>query len=125
MEFRKLALMGLAGMMTLSLSGCIVVSEPSWDKDDPQYDQIHDERGNRQAIAKLNLNADFESVRNDLGTPDFSERWTEDNNEYQVLFYRTQRVHADGMTTKDECTPIVFKNGSLIGTGQMALDKVM
>ncbi|MAD54308.1 MULTISPECIES: DUF3192 domain-containing protein [unclassified Idiomarina] len=125
MEFRKLALMGLAGMMTLSLSGCIVVSEPSWDKDDPQYDQIHDERGNRQAIAKLNLNADFESVRNDLGTPDFSERWIEDNNEYQVLFYRTQRVHADGMTTKDECTPIVFKNGSLIGTGQMALDKVM
>ena len=125
MEFRKLALTGLAGMMTLSLSGCIVVSEPSWDKDDPQYDQIHDERGNRQAIAKLNLNADFESVRNDLGTPDFSERWIEDNNEYQVLFYRTQRVHADGMTTKDECTPIVFKNGSLIGTGQMALDKVM
>ncbi|OIM99919.1 hypothetical protein BFR57_05030 [Idiomarina sp. MD25a] len=125
MEFRKLALIGLAGMMTLSLSGCIVVSEPSWDKDDPQYDQIHDERGNRQAIAKLALNADFESVRNNLGTPDFSERWIEDDNEYQVLFYRTQRVHADGMTTKDECTPIVFKNGALIGTGQMALDKVM
>ena len=125
MEFRKLALTGLAGMMTLSLSGCIVVSEPSWDKDDPQYDQIHDERGNSQTIAQLNLNADFESVRNKLGTPDFTERWTEDGDQYQVLFYRTQRVHADGMTTKDECTPIVFKNGSLIGTGQLALDKVM
>jgi hypothetical protein len=37
-----------------------------------------------------------------------------------VLFYRTHRRDGDGVTTKDECTPLVFKNGLLIGWGDAA-----
>ncbi|WP_279513250.1 DUF3192 domain-containing protein [Idiomarina aquatica] len=37
---------------------------------------------------------------------------------------RTHRTHADGMTTRDECTPIVFIDDKLTGTGELALDKV-
>jgi len=32
------------------------------------------------------------------------------DDEYRVLYYRTQRLHADGDTTKDETTPLIFKN---------------
>ncbi|MGM7317370.1 DUF3192 domain-containing protein [Idiomarina sp. ST10R2A5] len=32
--------------------------------------------------------------------------------------------HADGMTTRDECTAIVFIDDTLAGTGEMALDRI-
>jgi hypothetical protein len=33
------------------------------------------------------------------------------------LFYRTQRKHSDGETTRDETTPLVFRDNRLIGWG--------
>ena len=39
---------------------------------------------------------------------------------YEVLFFRTHRTHSDGETTKDECTPLVFRDGVLIGFGDKA-----
>jgi hypothetical protein len=43
---------------------------------------------------------------------------------YQVLYYRTHRTHSDGETTKDETTPLVFKDSALIGWGMDALARV-
>ncbi|WP_241971558.1 DUF3192 domain-containing protein [Idiomarina fontislapidosi] len=125
MKLNKLAMTGLAGLMAISLSGCIVVSERGWSEGEAQYDHQQVERDNRQMISNLTMNARLDDVRTRMGTPDFNERWSENGDDYQVLFYRTQRLHADGLTTKDECTPIVFVNGELAGTGQVALDKVM
>jgi hypothetical protein len=34
-----------------------------------------------------------------------------------VLFYRTQRIHKDGLTTKNECTYVEFIDGKLSQTG--------
>ncbi|HET8817399.1 MAG TPA: DUF3192 domain-containing protein, partial [Pseudidiomarina sp.] len=59
-----------------------------------------------------------------LGTPNFSELWTVDGDKYRVLYYRTHRVDSDGETTKDECTPLVFVNGSLVGTGDLAVSRI-
>lgn len=34
-----------------------------------------------------------------------------------VWFYQTQTVWADGLTTEDECIPLVFTDGKLAGWG--------
>jgi hypothetical protein len=68
-----------------------------------------------------NLNDSRQSVVEQLGAPDFSEAFSKKDDSYRVLFYRTQHEHSDGETTKDETTPLVFKNDRLIGWGQDAL----
>ena len=44
----------------------------------------------------------------------------ENQNAIQVMFYRTQHVRADGLTTQDECTPLLFENEKLIAWGDGA-----
>ncbi|PKL94995.1 MAG: hypothetical protein CVV18_07155, partial [Gammaproteobacteria bacterium HGW-Gammaproteobacteria-8] len=53
--------------------------------------------------------------------PAFSEAFTIDGVAHRVLFYRTQRVEGDGVTTRDETTPLVFVEGRLAGWGETAL----
>ena len=36
------------------------------------------------------------------------------------MFFRTQHVRADGLTTQDECTPLLFENDKLIAWGEGA-----
>jgi len=75
---------------------------------------------NRQFIAKVQLDKfTFEQALTNLGSPDITEAITVDNTNYQVMFYRTQHVKSDGITTQDECTFLLFVNGTLkeIGLG--------
>ena len=75
---------------------------------------------NRQFIAKIKLdNFTFDQALKDLGSPDITEARTVDEMYYQVMFYRTQHVKSDGITTQDECTFLLFVNGMLkeIGLG--------
>jgi outer membrane protein assembly factor BamE (lipoprotein component of BamABCDE complex) len=105
----------------MALSGCVVAiggkdensssNNSSWKKA---------QKLNNQVISQLNLGTALDSVRGQLGTPDFSESFREGDNETVVLFYRTHHQHSDGETTKDECTPLVFKNGVLTGWGEKA-----
>ena len=60
-------------------------------------------------------------IRTDLGTPDFTEAYNRDNKKVKVLFYRTHRVKADGVTTKDECTALIFVDNKLDSYGDRAL----
>ncbi|TMM42649.1 DUF3192 domain-containing protein [Colwellia ponticola] len=75
---------------------------------------------NRQFIAKIKIDTfTFEKALSHLGSPDITEAITIDNINYQVMFYRTQHVKSDGITTQDECTFLFFINGMLkeIGLG--------
>ncbi len=75
---------------------------------------------NRQYIAKIKLQEfTFEQALTELGSPDITEARTVDEVYYQVMFYRTQHVKSDGITTQDECTFLLFVNGVLkeIGLG--------
>ncbi|MEW6992892.1 DUF3192 domain-containing protein [Colwelliaceae bacterium MEBiC 14330] len=75
---------------------------------------------NRQYIAKIKLQEfTFEQALTELGSPDITEARTVDELYYQVMFYRTQHVKSDGITTQDECTFLLFVNGVLkeIGLG--------
>jgi len=104
--------------LTLSLTGCIVVAGgedhiTTSDFEDREYT-------NRKTIASISLNSSYADVTNQLAVADFNESYQKDGKTIQVLFYRTNRIHKDGLTTRDECTYLYFVNGSLTETGQGA-----
>lgn len=68
-------------------------------------------------ISNLALDTSYQTVLNKLNTPNFTELLKQGDDVYQVLFYATHSIHSDGKMTKDECTPLVFKNDKLIGVG--------
>ena len=75
---------------------------------------------NRKHISNLETGMSYESVLRKMGVADFNELYEKQDGTYRVLFYRTQRTMGDGITTKDECTPIVFKDSGLVGWGDSA-----
>jgi len=78
------------------------------------------EEYNRQFIAKIQWNQfTFEHALEKLGSPDITEAKQIKGDRFQVMFYRTQHVKSDGITTQDECTFLLFKNDVLkeIGLG--------
>ena len=107
----------IAAPLTLSLSGCIV---SVGGEEDRMISSDFDDRefSNRKKIARLPLNSSFAEVSNKMGVADFNESYQKDDQNIQVLFYRTNRVHKDGLTTRDECTYLYFVNGALQETGQ-------
>ena len=108
------------------LSGCVVVAGDidEFDRGDYNSDWKSAERDNRGKISSLMLGSDYQSVLAKMGQADFSEAFEAGGDQYQILFYRTHRVESDGETTKDETTPLVFKNQTLIGWGQDALQRI-
>ncbi len=111
---------GLAIVMAaVMLGGCVVsVGGNRGSSGESSWKQI--ERENREAIAGLGDGMYVEEVRRRMGTPDFIESFSRDGHTWEVLFYRTHRVAADGKTTRDETTPLVFQDGFLVGRGESA-----
>lgn len=108
----------LAFSAPVVLSGCVI----SVDGNDRNHASEWEEReqNNRKHISNLQQGAAFEAIARKMGVADFSEMHQKDDGVYRVLYYRTQRTMDDGVTTKDECTPLVFKNGALVGWGDSA-----
>lgn len=115
----KKALMIAALVVPLTLSGCVISVDGEGDYSH-QSDWDDRETENRREISDLNTDTNISTVKRNMGTADFSELYQRGEDEYQVLFYRTHRAKGDGVTTKDECTPLVFKNGQLFGWGETA-----
>ena len=107
--------------LALAVYGVFVLLVISFYDDSPDKMQWEDrEAYNRQFIAKLQLEQfTFEQAINELGSPDITEARKVVNDKFQVMFYRTQHVKSDGITTQDECTFLLFINGVLkeIGLG--------
>ena len=78
------------------------------------------EEYNRVQITKLKLGSTREEVLALLGSPDITEAKRQGATAIQVMFFRTQHVRADGLTTQDECTPLLFENDKLIAWGEGA-----
>ncbi|HEA17086.1 MAG: DUF3192 domain-containing protein [Pseudoalteromonas prydzensis] len=111
----------IAALTAPLLTGCVIAvsdgeAETHWAGDNySSWEKRH--QSNRESIAALALDTSYQSVLKQLKTPDFTELLKKENDVYQVLFYATHSIHSDGKTTKDECTPMVFKNNKLIGVG--------
>lgn len=103
--------------LATTLSGCVISVNDGevdhslmGDSEDRAYD-------NRKKIAKVQLGSSFADMQEKLGVADFSQTYTSNEKTIRVLFYRTQRKHKDGLTTKDECTYLEFIDGELSQTG--------
>lgn len=108
--------------IAIALYGVFAASVMYFYKDTPVKMEWDEREGfNRQYIAKLTLdNTNVDKILKDLGDPDLTEAKKVNLSNYQVMFYRTQHKHSDGITTQDECTPLLFKGGFLIGIGESA-----
>ena len=102
----------------LTVSGCVVHVDDRRDGEDSAWAQR--EKDNRAAIEDLELGTAASDVRARLGSADFSEAFSSAGHDYRVLFYRTHRVDSDGETSRDETTPLVFRDGELVGWGDKA-----
>lgn len=78
------------------------------------------EEYNKIQISKIELGLKKQDVLALLGSPDISEAKRVNEKEMQVMFYRTQHKQADGITTQDECTPLLFVNDQLVAWGDSA-----
>jgi len=109
-------------LIALAIYGVFVALVVNFYDDSPSDMEWGDrESFNRQYIGKLTLEKfDFEKAIKELGSPDITEAKKVEDNNFQVMFYRTQHVKSDGFTTQDECTALLFKNGSLIAIGKTA-----
>lgn len=126
---RNLIAVAFLGVASLGLSGCVVNvgdGESDWDRSE-SWEKVQDK--NRSNLAKLSLGMSKDQVMTLMGVSDLSESYLQQSagqaeKEVLVLFYRTQRSHSDGKTTKDECTPVVLSNHVLVGWGDTAYNKI-
>lgn len=93
-------------------------------EDDPDQMGWEDRQAfNKRFINELSIDDQIQKnyVIDSLGSPDITEaKQIDSGTALQVMFYRTQHQQSDGITTKDECTPLLFKNGQLIAWGEGA-----
>ncbi|RDV24381.1 DUF3192 domain-containing protein [Alteromonas aestuariivivens] len=108
-------------LLGLAVYGLFVFMVISFYPDKPENMDWQDrEEYNKVQITKLRLGSTREEVLALLGSPDITEAKIHGGNTVQVMFYRTQHVRADGLTTLDECTPLLFENDHLIAWGEGA-----
>jgi outer membrane protein assembly factor BamE (lipoprotein component of BamABCDE complex) len=94
----------LALIMLVAISGCVT---PGMRMD-----------RNNSNLLTLEMEMTKQQVLEIMGKPDLNEAYKSLYGKYMVIFfYYTQRQRSDGNTTKDECTPVIFENGKLIGWG--------
>ena len=110
----------IAALTAPFLNGCVIAvsdgeADTHWAGSSSSWQKQH--KNNREVISNLALDTSYQTVLNKLNTPSFSELLKQGDDVYQVLFYATHSIHSDGKITKDECTPLVFKNDKLIGVG--------
>ncbi len=118
--------LAITGILAATLSGCVIIAgdHDEFKRELSSSDWEDIEQFNRTGIANLTLGENYVDVKQRLGEASFSEAFKMGDASYQILYYRTHRVHADGETTKDETTAVIFKDNSLIGWGDEALSQV-
>ncbi len=91
--------------------------------DDPSQ-MVWDDREafNRKFIQAIAPKATLQQrqISKVLGGPDITEALSTEQGLYQIVYYRTLRAISDGITTKDECTALLFHNGNLIAIAEDA-----
>ncbi len=92
----------------------VLVYDPSPDDMNWEDRQLY----NSQRLTELHLGQDINEVSGMFSKADFAEAKSVNDTQWQVFFFRTHQVASDGKTTKDECTPLIFKDNKLIAWGE-------
>ncbi|MCO7226525.1 DUF3192 domain-containing protein [Pleionea sp. CnH1-48] len=104
------------------LSGCVIAVGGDHDRYSGDWKETQEK--NRQLISQLQIGSSIAQVSDILGEAADSEGFEKDDGRYTILYYRTQHRHSDGETTRDETTPVIFKDGRLLGWGTSLLHSV-
>jgi hypothetical protein len=123
---QRLSLVGLVAS-SLMLGGCVIaVDGNGYKKSTSENSEKWEDReqNNRKHLQLITVNDTLQAVSEKMGSADFNEVIKINDTSYQVLYYRTQRVKKDGMTTKEECTPIIFLNQLVVGWGNTYLESL-
>ena len=110
-------------ILGLGLYALVATLVITFYKDDPQAMIWQDrEAFNERYIRKLSIDeaVTLNSVLDYLGSPDLTYAKRNKDQVWQIVFYRTQHQTSDGITTMDECTGLLFKNGELFLWGPSA-----
>jgi hypothetical protein len=110
-------------ILGLTIYASIVILVINFYKDDPQAMIWQDrEAFNNRFISKLDQSEviPLEEVLEILGSPDLTYVVKHKGDVFQIVYYRTQLIKSDGITTQDECTGLLFKNGNLLVWGENA-----
>jgi hypothetical protein len=103
--------------LTSTLTGCVIAVKDGEVDHSFMNDSGDRSYENRKKIAQVQLGSSFIDMQEKLGVADFSETYKLNEKTIRVLYYRSQRKHKDGLTTKDECTYLEFVDGELVQTG--------
>ena len=115
---RRLVVLMVGGILSYLAVVCLVLFLYEADPADMKWQER--ETYNAKQIGQLEFSMSKDDVIRMLGSPDISEAKETQSGAHQVLFYRTHHVTSDGITTKDECTPLLFRNNELVGWGNDA-----
>ncbi|NKF50225.1 DUF3192 domain-containing protein [Shewanella sp. WXL01] len=99
----------------------MTVYEPSPD-DRPWEDR---QEHNARQMSDLEFGYTIKQVNQLLGSADFVEAKQSDDGNFKLMYYRTHHQKSDSKTTKDECTPLLFKDSQLIAWGQDTIAQYM
>lgn len=95
----------------------VVLVMVSYKGDPENMDWQDREEYNREQISQFETGMSKQSIIELMGSPDISEAKKVAGKTLQVMFYRTERKQSDGITTADECVPLLFEDNQLIAWG--------
>jgi len=115
MKSRVPVIVGSIFVAYIAFVAIIMLSyEPTPDEMDWEDRQAY----NRAKLTEITIGQSIGEVKMMFGKADFSEAKISNEQNLQILFYRTQHIESDGETTKEECTPLLFKQGKLVAWGE-------
>ncbi|WP_299803506.1 DUF3192 domain-containing protein [uncultured Shewanella sp.] len=88
---------------------------------EPTPDEMHWEDRqayNKAMMSEVAIGQNIAEIKSLFGKADFTEAKISNEQNLEVLFYRTHHETSDGETSKEECTPLLFKQGKLIAWGE-------
>lgn len=120
----KRTVIGIAcGLVLMNTLGCVIAVndkeiETEYVGKSAPWELAQNE--NRKKISTLELSLGYNQLLELMGTPDFSEQFSNKEETYRVLYYRTHASRSK--LNKADCTPLVFKDKKLVGWGTQALE---
>jgi len=112
---------------SVSLMGCASLEDVRL-KNRERLELLQLEISKKEAIKRMGkrtvrtYDPGYATARSVINNPYRSEAFQVGKDQYEILYYYTDLTEKDGAIKTDELTPLIIKNGKLIGWGRTFLD---